>query len=258
MVIRQAALVTNISMEAPSNSKPAGPATENGTSGTSPWHRVSEPGAFNANPEGRLHARVNGRYISVIQHDGELHCLDSVCFHAGGPLALGDIEELEGKPCLVCPWHFYHISLRDGEKWYQAAQPGEDGKLRAGQWKSVGQRQRVHKVEERSDGVYVQLNLEGALASDEYACKSECGARVRMGYLRLNNHNGMEREGSGSPTGRPASPLRGTPPASPRASLAMEGEDIWPEDLSADSPMLRTSSSRRRSSKIMGASLPTL
>ena len=242
-------------MEAPSTIKPAAPAAENDTPGPSSWHRVAEVGAFDANPEGRVHARVNGRYISVIRYgDGELHCLDSVCFHAGGPLALGDIEELEGKPCLVCPWHFYHVSIRDGEKWYQAAQPGEDGKLHAGQWKSVGQRQRVHKVEERSDGIYIQLNLDGNLASDEYACKSECGARVRMGSLRLNTLNGGDREGSQSP-GRPSSPLRGTPPASPRASLAMEGEDVWPEDLSADSPMFRTSSGRRRSSKTGGVNL---
>jgi len=43
--------------------------------------------------------------VTVLKHDGQLYCLDSVCFHAGGPLALGDIEELpDGKACLKCPW----------------------------------------------------------------------------------------------------------------------------------------------------------
>ena len=217
------------------------------------WHKVAEPDALDTapsttsnnrgnTPTTRLHVRVNGRYVSVIKYLDALHCIDSVCFHAGGPLALGDIEELEGRPCLVCPWHFYHVSLRDGEKWYQAAQPGEDGKLHAGQWKSVGQRQRVHQVEQRADGIYVKLNVEGALASDEYACKAECGTRVKTGSLRLISMSaGPDRDGSRSPTGRgrSVSPMRGTPPASPRAVLAMEGEDIWPEDLVADSPTHR-------------------
>ncbi len=48
---------------------------------------------------------LQGRYVTVLQHDGRLYCLDSVCFHAGGPLGLGDIEELPGgHSCLKCPW----------------------------------------------------------------------------------------------------------------------------------------------------------
>jgi len=37
-----------------------------------------------------------------------------VCFHAGGPLGIGDIEELlvddTPRSCIVCPWHFYKVS----------------------------------------------------------------------------------------------------------------------------------------------------
>lgn len=105
---------------------------------------------------------------------------------------------------------------------------GPDGKLLPGPWKSVGQRQRTHRVEQRPDGIYVQvhgkegrgwgaggpaaggrgcgrslrqqpglmaqpvlpyglsqLNLEGSLASDEYAHKHECGLRIQTGHLRL-------------------------------------------------------------------------
>lgn len=221
---------------------------------TSPqsWHKVAEPSELDATPDGRLHVRVNGRYISIICHQSRLHCLDSVCFHAGGPLALGEIEEIpDCGATLVCPYHYYHVSLRNGEKWYQAAQQGEDGKLHAGQWKSVGQRQRVHQVEQRTDGIYVKLNVDGALASDEYACKAECGARVRSRSLRSNT----DRDGSRSPA-RSSSPLRGTPPASPRGMSYMEGEDVWPEDLVADSRGSPSSSGRRRSSGITGVLLP--
>ena len=217
------------------------------------WHRVADACALDtAATVGRLHTCVQGRYVSVIRHQGQLHCLDSVCFHAGGPLALGEIEELGGEggaACLICPWHYYRVSLRDGEKWYQAADQGKDGKYHAGQWKSVGQRQRLHEVELRPDGgLWVRLNLAGEVASDEYACRAECGTRVKSGSLRLSHGHG-DRDGSRSPSrspNRPASPLRGlTPPASPRAAIMMEGEDVWPEDLSLDR---RTSNKRRASS----------
>lgn len=35
---------------------------------------------------------------------------------AGGPLALGDIEDVNGHTCLVCPWHYYVVALENGEK----------------------------------------------------------------------------------------------------------------------------------------------
>lgn len=196
-----------------------------------PWVRVAEKNALDTSPsEGRLHTCVNGRYVSIIRYANNLHCLDSVCFHAGGPLALGEIEEISGTACLVCPWHFYHVSLKDGEKWYQAAQPGEDGKLHAGKWKSVGQRQRLHDVQDREDGLYVRLNLSGDMASDVYACKHECGARVKSGAVRFGIG---DRDGSLSPrrSTRSASPLRSDGSISPRGSMLMEGEDVWPEDL---------------------------
>jgi nitrite reductase/ring-hydroxylating ferredoxin subunit len=213
------------------------------------WHRVADNGALEEQSEGRLHLKHQGRYISIIRYKDRLYCVDSVCFHAGGPLALGDVEELqEGNPCLICPWHFYHISIKDGEKWYQAAQPGVDGKLEAGNWKSIGKRQRVHEVEERDDGIYVKLCLDGNVASDDYAFKQECGARVKAGPLRtVGTGFGMgERDGTRSPN-RPASPLRATPPASPRGAIYMEGEDVWPEDLVPEA-CLKGNAAKRQSS----------
>lgn len=212
-----------------------------------PWHFVGR--LEDAPSGGRLHAHIEGRYVTVLQHHGNLHCLDSVCFHAGGPLALGDVEELpSGQACLKCPWHYYLIAIDTGEKWYQGTVAGPDGKLLPGPWKSVGQRQRTHKVEQRADGIYVQLNLEGQLASDEYSHKPECGLRIQNGHLRLSPQhlhaaNGIEGAGGRSPhmgspraEGRMGSP-RGSPPASPRYSG--EGEDCWPEDLTEPHPNQR-------------------
>lgn len=152
-----------------------------------PWKRVASVKDLDAAPDkGRLHVHVDGRFISIIRHEEKLYCLDSTCFHAGGPLALGEIEDIEGTPCLRCPWHFYVVTLEGGDKLYQQADPGADGKLHAGSWRSVGQRQRTHDIEARSDGgIWVRLRLDGKMASDEYACRKECGSRLQTGAMRL-------------------------------------------------------------------------
>ena len=129
------------------------------------------------------------------------------------------------------PRHYYRVDLRDGTKWYQGAERDEEGKLVPGSWKSVGERQRVHEVQARPDGLWVRLNLAGSLASDEYACRHECGSRLHGNHLRLHLPD-RQREaspGRGSPSTGGASP-----PASPLASPKFWGsEDVWPEDLPA-------------------------
>lgn len=46
------------------------------------------------------------------------------------------------------------------------------GELEPTGWASAGKRQRVHVVYEEEGEIYVQLNQQGALASDSYACRS--------------------------------------------------------------------------------------
>eukprot|EP00283_Hemiselmis_rufescens_P009936 CAMPEP_0173426760 /NCGR_PEP_ID=MMETSP1357-20121228/6141_1 /TAXON_ID=77926 /ORGANISM="Hemiselmis rufescens, Strain PCC563" /LENGTH=161 /DNA_ID=CAMNT_0014390477 /DNA_START=214 /DNA_END=699 /DNA_ORIENTATION=- len=107
--------------------------------------------------------------------EGKLFCMDSLCFHGGGPLTVGDIEEIDGKKCIDCPWHHYKVTIEGGEKLYQSTvMDPETKKLKPAGWKSVGQRQRVHKVEERSDGFYVCLDVAGKIESDKY-CTNEAG-----------------------------------------------------------------------------------
>lgn len=46
--------------------------------------------------ESRLHTCIDGRYITIIRHKGKLSALDSICYHASGPLGLGhkDMDNL--------------------------------------------------------------------------------------------------------------------------------------------------------------------
>ena len=74
----------------------------------------------------------------------------------GGPLTIGDIEDVNGKECVRCPWHHYPVVLEDGSKLYQAME-FKGGKLQPAGWKATEKRQRVHNVEEREDGIYVRL-----------------------------------------------------------------------------------------------------
>jgi nitrite reductase/ring-hydroxylating ferredoxin subunit len=44
-----------------------------------------------------------------------VHAISSKCPHLGGPLDLGDIEDVERSGlCVVCPWHRWTFSLRNG------------------------------------------------------------------------------------------------------------------------------------------------
>ena len=93
-------------------------------------------------------------------------CVDA----GGGPLGLGDIEEINGQSCLNCSWHHYKITIAGGEKLYESTEFDKaTGKLKPAGWKSVGQKQRVHMVEERDGGVFVHLLLEGRIESDKYS-----------------------------------------------------------------------------------------
>jgi cytochrome-b5 reductase len=42
----------------------------------------------------RTHISVQGRHVTVFREAGRLYCMDSICYHAGGPLTIGDIEDV--------------------------------------------------------------------------------------------------------------------------------------------------------------------
>ena len=98
---------------------------------------------------------TGGRFVSVIRlGDGSLAAVDSICYHAGGSLGLGAIED--GNK-IICPQHKYRVCLRTG-----AAFAGGD---RAAE----GRRQRVHVAYEVDGALRVRPSAGGALASDRFA-----------------------------------------------------------------------------------------
>ena len=121
----------------------------------------------------RLHLTLGdeGRNVTVLRHQGKLHCFDSVCYHAGGPLGAGDIEDVDGKTCISCPWHTYKVTLDTGEKLYRATEMVDGRPVPIG-WTSAGVKQRVHGVADADDGnVYVTLRTDGEVESDKYGCR---------------------------------------------------------------------------------------
>ncbi|TRY54395.1 hypothetical protein DNTS_023678 [Danionella cerebrum] len=105
-----------------------------------------------------------GKDILVIYHQGDFYAIDARCYRkfmcsvadSGGPLQNGDIEDFDGRPCIVCPWHKYKITLSEGEGLYQAVDPSV--KPMKPTWCSKGIKQRVHTVTESNGDLFLTLN----------------------------------------------------------------------------------------------------
>lgn len=76
---------------------------DNGGPAAGPFEWVSVGPAKSLVATGRLHTCIKGRYVSILRVKGRLTCMDSVCFHAGGPLvgeSHAEQSQLEGSV-----WH---------------------------------------------------------------------------------------------------------------------------------------------------------
>ncbi|XP_064811607.1 Rieske domain-containing protein [Oncorhynchus masou masou] len=109
---------------------------------------------------------LEGRDILVLYHQEIFYALDFHCYHAGGPLQNGDIEEFDGKLCIVCPKHKYKISLAEGEGIYRATNPYAP--VPTTRWYSKGIKQRVHTVTETDGDVYVTLSHMSRFIESDY------------------------------------------------------------------------------------------
>ncbi|XP_036400365.1 uncharacterized protein HI_0077 [Megalops cyprinoides] len=87
----------------------------------------------------------DGEHIVLIRtEDDRFWAMDSSCPHEGGPLDLGDIEDLgNGKLALICPWHHFDFCLDTGES-------------------STGLQNQVYEVRVVQDNVYI--NTQNALS----------------------------------------------------------------------------------------------
>eukprot|EP00928_Gymnodinium_smaydae_P068937 TRINITY_DN5224_c0_g1_i2.p1 TRINITY_DN5224_c0_g1~~TRINITY_DN5224_c0_g1_i2.p1 ORF type:complete len:520 (+),score=106.35 TRINITY_DN5224_c0_g1_i2:176-1735(+) len=150
------------------------------------WTKIPDAAKLRRSGD-RVHVNIDGRYVSVIRGRGsELYCIDSICYHTGGPLAAGDIEEVAGELCVRCPWHHYDIRLADGAKPYQALKfDPATRKLVPDGWKYTLGTQRTHEVEWRrgtsDDGIYVRLSREGNCQSDEFAFNQGAAGNLNRG-----------------------------------------------------------------------------
>ena len=145
------------------------------------WYKVCEKGQP---AEGRrLHQVVEGRYITLFRIKGVVTAIDAICYHAGGPLTLGslqDIEDLGGVTVVSCPWHKFLVSVTDGTRVYQQVDI-EDGVPKVKGWKVGKVVQRPHTVVEKDEGVYVALSIiDEPCQSDRDACSARCAQDYPM------------------------------------------------------------------------------
>ena len=167
------------------------------------------------NQEGaRIHVKVAGRFVSIVRgRASKLYCIDAVCYHMGGPLTIGDIEEVNGEICIKCPWHHYNVTLDTGAKLYQKMDfDAKTKKLVPAGWQASERRQRVHNVEEREgqpDVVYVQLTSNDKSATrhqeadtlDYVSDKWAYNAGAANNVCRSGNGNGGGGGGGGGGIG---------------------------------------------------------
>jgi nitrite reductase/ring-hydroxylating ferredoxin subunit len=139
------------------------------------WFLVAEKGSP---AEGsRMHVRVRERYITIFRHRGILSAIDSICHHAGGPLTLGEVKDIEDLNITVvlCPWHHFMVSIDGGRKAYQSVEVINDKPVITG-WKIGKVVQRPHVIRELDSGIYISPQLGGEeCVSDKDASNHLCG-----------------------------------------------------------------------------------
>lgn len=112
--------------------------------------------------------KAGSRNVAVYNHKGHFYAMDNACYHHGGPLLNGDIEELGGHPCVICPWHSYRIALDTGEGLYWGLDMTSGKPVQ--QLKSKGCKQRTHKTYVRDGKLYCFVDASGpGIESDGYA-----------------------------------------------------------------------------------------
>ncbi|KAK9970474.1 hypothetical protein ABG768_026418 [Culter alburnus] len=132
----------------------------------------------------RVLKSVGGRDVLVIYHQGDFYAIDARCYHSGGPLQEGDIEDFDGRPCIVCPWHKYKITLAEGEGLYQAVDPSV--KPLKPTWCSKGIKQRIHTVTESNGDMFLTLNdSPGTIDSDYYQTEKYRDTFLKEGQKKM-------------------------------------------------------------------------
>ena len=63
-------------------------------------------------PPGTIHEfQVEGKVVAVANVEGQIHAINGVCIHRGGPLGDGPLEGF----VVTCPWHGWQYDVRTGK-----------------------------------------------------------------------------------------------------------------------------------------------
>jgi len=148
----------------------------------------------------------NGRGVLLLAIGGAVTAMDHMCYHHGGPMYDGDIEDMHGKTCITCPWHKYKIEPSSGACLYV----GIDIATKAQEVRSKGPKQRVHLVKVEGDDVLVADSStidvpaevaavaaigKGAIASDTYAFRPFNAGSKEAPALGVPIHSSMAPAG---------------------------------------------------------------
>ncbi|KAJ8338742.1 hypothetical protein SKAU_G00355280 [Synaphobranchus kaupii] len=130
----------------------------------------------------RVSKFMNGRDVLVLYHEGKFYAMDAHCYHAGGQLENGDIEEFNYKLCIVCPSHKYKITLAEGEGLDSALDPKEKNPVPL--WFSKGIKQRVHTVLEVEGDIFIKMSeVQGWIESDYYQKEQQRQERQKCAQI---------------------------------------------------------------------------
>ncbi|RLK24247.1 nitrite reductase/ring-hydroxylating ferredoxin subunit [Micromonospora sp. M71_S20] len=77
------------------------------------WHSIADMAAL---PERKLITReVDDVSVILYRHGDEVTVMLERCPHQSGPLGEGEVREIDGHACVVCPWHGSAFRLNGGE-----------------------------------------------------------------------------------------------------------------------------------------------
>ncbi|XP_064606430.1 Rieske domain-containing protein-like [Liolophura sinensis] len=111
----------------------------------------------------RVRVVINKRDVVIFQRKDKYYAMDAHCFHQGGALYAGDIEDIDGRPCVKCPSHRYRICIENGERFMELHETEPPT------WQSRGIRQRTHTVFLKDDKLFVRLSsFDKPFDSDKY------------------------------------------------------------------------------------------
>jgi nitrite reductase/ring-hydroxylating ferredoxin subunit len=170
--------------------------------------------------------------------------MDAHCFHMGTPLVGGDIEDVDGAACVVCPAHRYRIDISTGRK--------VDRDLCGKTCSSADQKQRLYRVHCDDEFIWVDLPLPNEplapLPSDYYnqvaaASPTAAGAQqAQQPFGAAPAPAGRGLAGAGSGLAAPLQPYAGVSqwpvgPSGVTAAAPMDASRAGPAVPVAEPPL---------------------